>query len=185
MIRTRQWIMDNFMTLAREKPLNKITVAQIVERCGLNRNTFYYYFEDIPSLIEAIFAQQAAALLPEQRDTLSLLDSLDQALAWCQAHREAALHIYHSASRELFQQHLTGLIGDTLNTYARQMKLDAIYDPEALRTVLHFYRCLLLGAVLDWLDQDMRYDLKEETRRLISLAENGALLPPEYPGKTA
>ena len=64
MIRTRQWIMDNFMTLAREKPLNKITVAQIVERCGLNRNTFYYYFEDIPSLIEAIFAQQAAALLP-------------------------------------------------------------------------------------------------------------------------
>ena len=41
MIRTRQWIMDNFMTLAQEKPLNKITVAQIVERCGLNRNTFY------------------------------------------------------------------------------------------------------------------------------------------------
>ena len=113
------------------------------------------------------------------------MDSLDQALAWCQAHREAALHIYHSASRELFQQHLTGLIGDTLNTYARQMKLDAIYDPEALRTVLHFYRCLLLGAVLDWLDQDMRYDLREETRRLISLAENGALLPPEYPGKPA
>ena len=35
MIRTRQWIMDNFMTLAREKLLNKITVAQIVERCGL------------------------------------------------------------------------------------------------------------------------------------------------------
>ena len=114
-----------------------------------------------------------------------LLDSLDQGLVWCQAHREAALHIYHSASRELFQQHLTGLIGDTLNAYARQMKLDAIYDPEALRAVLHFYRCLLLGAVLDWLDQDMRYDLKEETRRLISLAENGALLPPEYSGKPA
>ena len=183
MIRTRQWIMDNFMALAQEKPLNKITVAQIVGRCGLNRNTFYYYFEDIPSLVEAIFAQQAAALLPEQRDTLSLLDSLDQALAWCQKYRQAALHIYHSASRELFQQHLTDLIGNTLDAYARQAGLDGKYEPEALKTVLHFYRCLLLGVTLDWLDHDMRYDLKEEARSLITRAENGALLPSEYSGK--
>ena len=35
MIRTRQWIMDNFMALAQEKPLNKITVAQIVGRLSL------------------------------------------------------------------------------------------------------------------------------------------------------
>ena len=51
---TRQAIMKAFMQLLEERPLNKITVKDIVEVCGINRNTFYYHFEDIPSLIEAI-----------------------------------------------------------------------------------------------------------------------------------
>jgi len=34
-----------------EKPLAKITVREITERCGLNRKTFYYHFEDIYDLL--------------------------------------------------------------------------------------------------------------------------------------
>lgn len=30
--------------LLNEKPLSKITVKDIVEECGINRNSFYYHF---------------------------------------------------------------------------------------------------------------------------------------------
>ena len=54
---TRKSIMESFVRLLDEKPLGKISVKDIVEDCGINRNTFYYRFADIPSLVEAQFTR--------------------------------------------------------------------------------------------------------------------------------
>ena len=35
------------VSLLEERPLDKITVKDITDRCGLTRNTFYYHFQDI------------------------------------------------------------------------------------------------------------------------------------------
>ena len=45
---TKQAIETAFLQLLNEKPLNKISVRDIVEKCGINRNSFYYHFQDIP-----------------------------------------------------------------------------------------------------------------------------------------
>ena len=41
---TKQAIIASFLKLAENVPLEKITVKDIVEDCGVNRKTFYYYF---------------------------------------------------------------------------------------------------------------------------------------------
>ena len=41
---TRKAIMTVFLNLLDERPLSKITVKDIVDACGINRNTFYYHF---------------------------------------------------------------------------------------------------------------------------------------------
>ena len=38
MSRTKSFIVETFIQLLDEKPLTKITVKDIVERCGVNRN---------------------------------------------------------------------------------------------------------------------------------------------------
>lgn len=43
-------IKEAFMHLLNRKPLDKITVKEIVEECGINRNTFYYHYDDIYDL---------------------------------------------------------------------------------------------------------------------------------------
>ena len=60
---TRKAIMDSFMKLVDQRPISKITIKDIVEDCGVNRNTFYYHFADIPALIEAIVHDQAEELI--------------------------------------------------------------------------------------------------------------------------
>ena len=54
MIQTKKIIKDTFWELLEEKPYNKITVQDIVDRCHVNRNTFYYHFQDIRDLVEWI-----------------------------------------------------------------------------------------------------------------------------------
>ena len=54
---TKQAIKMSFMKLLSEQPLNKISVRSIVEECGINRNSFYYHFQDIPALMEEIIVE--------------------------------------------------------------------------------------------------------------------------------
>ena len=49
---TKRMIMDSLMKLLDERPLSKVSIKDIVEDCGINRNTFYYHFSDLPDLIE-------------------------------------------------------------------------------------------------------------------------------------
>ena len=42
MNRTKDAIAAAFFELLTERSLSKITVKDIVDRCGINRNTFYY-----------------------------------------------------------------------------------------------------------------------------------------------
>lgn len=60
---TEKAIKEAFLKLLNENPINKISVRMIVEECGVNRNSFYYHFRDIPSLIEEIVTDAADALI--------------------------------------------------------------------------------------------------------------------------
>ena len=42
---TRKAIKETFITLLEERPISEITVKDIVETCGINRNSFYYHFQ--------------------------------------------------------------------------------------------------------------------------------------------
>ena len=60
---TQNAIKASFLKLLGQRPLNQITVKDIVEDCGVNRNSFYYHFEDLPALLEEIISEQAAVLM--------------------------------------------------------------------------------------------------------------------------
>ena len=56
---TKQAIKASFIKLLNERPLNQITVKDIVEDCGINRNSFYFHFADLPALLEEVIMEQA------------------------------------------------------------------------------------------------------------------------------
>ena len=60
---TQKAIKETFIALLEEHPLSDITVKNIVETCGINRNSFYYHYQDIPALIEEIVKEQAETII--------------------------------------------------------------------------------------------------------------------------
>ena len=87
---TKQAIETAFLQLLNEKPLNKISVRDIVEKCGINRNSFYYHFQDIPSLIAEIITACTDRLI-EEYPTISTLDECcEMAFRYAQPQRRDA-----------------------------------------------------------------------------------------------
>ena len=78
---TKKEIKRSFIKLLNEQPLNQISVRDIVEDCGINRNSFYYHFQDIPALIEEIFIEESENLIkkyPKVDDLDACVDSIFQ-----------------------------------------------------------------------------------------------------------
>ncbi len=57
---TKRALEASLKKLLLQKPLNKITINDITEDCGVNRMTFYYHFKDIYDLVDWIMVEDAA-----------------------------------------------------------------------------------------------------------------------------
>ena len=97
---TRKAIIESFLKLLNERPLNKITIKDIVEDCGINRNSFYYHFEDMSSLVEAIMMEEADKIIDQYGSINSIEECLGVAIDFAVNNKKAVMHIYSSASRE-------------------------------------------------------------------------------------
>lgn len=97
----RSAIMESLLKLLDERPLNKISVKDIVEDCGISRNTFYYYFEDMPSLIEAVVMEEVNRIMEQYSEISSMNECFDAAMQFCVGHRKAVYHLYNSANRNI------------------------------------------------------------------------------------
>mgnify|MGYP003183298716 CR=1 FL=1 len=60
---TKRALEASLKKLLLKKPLNKITINDITEDCGVNRMTFYYHFKDIYDLVDWILVEDAAEAL--------------------------------------------------------------------------------------------------------------------------
>ena len=67
-----------FLEMAARKDVDKITVKDLVEACGISRQTFYYHFRDIVDVLEWTARQGVERLLaqslkaPSPREALKL-----------------------------------------------------------------------------------------------------------------
>lgn len=59
----KRTIAEAFLTLARQKAVDKITVKDLVEECHISRQTFYYHFQDLLEVLEWTFQQMTQQTL--------------------------------------------------------------------------------------------------------------------------
>lgn len=70
---TQRVLKESFLSLLREKPVNKITVKEVCELAELNRATFYTHYSDCFALMENIEQE----LLDDFEKSLRLIDGFD------------------------------------------------------------------------------------------------------------
>lgn len=161
MNRTKSIIMDAFWQLLEEKPYNKISVKDIVDRCDLNRNTFYYHFHDIPELLESSIQKEEDSVIQTYCNFGSPMDCITPLVQSTLKRKKAILHIYRSLQREVFLHSLDRLALHMVTTYIDIVTEELSLPPEDRLLLIRFYKCALIGIFLDWLDNGLSYDLEK------------------------
>jgi AcrR family transcriptional regulator len=79
-IRSKRLIVEALAEVLQEKPLDKITVTDVVARAEINRGTFYAHYADIPDVINHLIHSTFSKIEDVLRIEPSRLHQLPEAL---------------------------------------------------------------------------------------------------------
>ena len=92
-----------------QKPLSKITIADITEACGISRMTFYYHFKDIYDLVEWACMEDAAKALANKKTYDTWQQGFIQIFHAVRENKVFVMNVYRCVSREQVEKYLVPL----------------------------------------------------------------------------
>ena len=170
---TKKAIIASFMHLASKKPLEKITVRDIVDDCGINRNTFYYHFQDIYAVLEEVCLSGTAKMKPELPlgEMLSHLFSvlINYAARYPRAMVHIAASIGQSGAERYFAKGFDGTVFEVLSRETGGNK-----EAADLRAATVFLRHAFIGLFVDWINAGGKIDGERLAARIAVMAQGVA-----------
>ena len=169
---TKKAMIESFLNLLAKKPLEKITVRDIVDDCGINRNTFYYYFQDTYAVVEEV-CRMAEEKIPTEGTLGERLSAYFLVLASvAAAHNRAARNLLASVGRDGVERYLGGTVE---RVCAACLCPAAGSAPAGAQSSLPLValRHAFLGTCVDWFLADKREEapaFAERLRRFFDLA---------------
>ena len=166
---TKNAIKQAFIKLLDERPLKQITVKDIVEECGINRNSFYYHFADIPTLAEEIIMDEVTQII-EKYPTIDSIEICLQALTeFAHQNKRAIFHIYHSVNREMYEHYLWQVSEAVVTAYLDLLLKEHPIAENDRRLISQFYKCVCFGLTTEWIRNGMPDGIEQDLHRICEL----------------
>lgn len=181
---TKALIADAYVALTAQKPIDKITVKDVVEACGITRQTFYYHYQDLLEVIEWIVSRGIDDLIARTIAASSQREAIRVIVSACETQPEFLSRLFNSRRREEAERILfDGIRRYFLEVLRRSPVAPRIRYASDLETALTFYSCAITGVLMENTFQ-RHLDPEILTDQLLRLLK-GELLPHEpAPGDT-
>ena len=140
------------------KSLDKITINELAEDCGISRMTFYYHFKDIYDLIEWAFEEEASRILEGKKDYDTWQQGYLRIFEDLNANKPFIMNVYRSISREKGENYLYRITYDLLIHVINEKAKGMNVRDENKEFLANFYKYAFVGLVLDWIKHDMKDD---------------------------
>lgn len=152
---TKRAIMQSFIELLNEKPFHKITVKDIVEHCGINRNTFYYHFEDIYDLLNKLLEEEIEKSKINKMTYENWQDIALESMKFLIENKKATLHIFNSIGTKELTKYLKTTFYLAFSEYLTPFFKSYGVKDEDQKFLLTFYSNALVGFSLDWIEKGL------------------------------
>ena len=152
---TKKILTECALRLAEKKPINKITVREIVTECDMTRNTFYYHFHDIYDVFKCYLDDRTEELLKQADQNAE--SGMFAFMELCAEHKRVFLNLYKSVGHEAFSKFAMAKLEQFLTLSIEKQYDTTKISPLDLEIICVFYEEAMLGILLRWL-HDRNFD---------------------------
>lgn len=154
-------IATTYQEMVKRRNVDKITVKDLVEECGISRQTFYYHFQDITDVVAWSIQkglQQSLKLSLEAEDSETALQYFVDAT---KENRPIIERLLQSRRREQVEVMVLDAIRTFLEELLRHRKPDLKVNDEDLDLALRFATYGVAGILLDY-----RVSVEDEAKQV-------------------
>jgi probable dihydroxyacetone kinase regulator len=157
---TEKALSNSLRELLTEKPIDKITVGELTERCGISRMTFYYHFADIYDLADWTCRDITQSILEGKKTYETWQEGYLAVFKELIRERNLAMNVYQHMDHDTLAGYLHTvtyhLVRDVVDEEAAASGLNV--SPEDRGAIADFYQYGLVGLVMEWVREGMESD---------------------------
>lgn len=166
---TKRALAKSLKELCQYRNFEKISINDLTNKCGLNRQTFYYHFQDKYDLLQWLYYDELFANI----ENIITFDNWDQCLlkVLVKIHQEKEFYINTiNTNEQYFYQDLFNLAQKCF--YDAITKLDSNYSvsTQEKNFFSEFYAYGISGTVLHWIKTNMKIEPVKLAQKLKKIA---------------
>lgn len=173
-IRTKYAMEDSLKKLLQKKPLDKITISDITDDCGISRMTFYYHFKDIYDLVDWVCLNEVQHALNCLRIFSTWQKGFLEVFKAVQNSKSFFLNVYSCLGLEKIQDYLYNLTYQILIKIVSEKSAGLKITEDDKKFVADYFKFVMVGLVLQWIKTGMKENPEDIVRRL-STTSNGSI----------
>ncbi len=153
---TKHVIAETLGELLDEHTLDEITVKKIVEKCEINRQTFYYHFYDIYDLLEWYLGESIESYLNSK--PLPPNDWKEQErhiFRFFYENRRRVLHAYDQSHRKLYEQFISKMVTPIVERHIHAKEEIKNVPEEKRKFLVKVYVWMSMSLFFEWLEEGM------------------------------
>ncbi len=166
---TKKAIADGFKSLMEKKSFEKITISDITSACGLNRQTFYYHFQDKYDLLNWIFDQEIISPLTENYSISTWSDALLNMLVFFKENAKFYTNALNTSYSNEFKDYLFNATAKLFNDILEQLTNGQLLNADDKRFLSEFMSYGVSGSVIKWILTGMKESPQSIVFRLRNL----------------
>lgn len=166
---TKKAIVESFLQLLGKKPIDKITVRDVVDHCGINRNTFYYYFQDIYAVLEEI-SHNVADSLPSEASLSVALEAFFRGMwSFNAAHPRITRGLLMSLGQDGLERYFAHDMDSVISSCLMRSAGKTEWSQAHLKHVTAFFRHAIFGFCIDFLSLDKTESFEEMLADIVQI----------------
>lgn len=147
---TKNAISAGLKELMKHKSFDKITIADITKQCGLNRQTFYYHFQDKYELINWIYYNEAIATLSKDLTFDNWSDKILEMLTVMKKESYFYENAFKSSGGSEFEKYLLSFTEELFGNIIERLEEGKAISKEAVKFIARFYSFGSVGLAVSW-----------------------------------
>lgn len=159
---TKKALAQSLKELGASKILDKITVADITEHCGVNRQTFYYHFDDKYELLNWIYTQDLFIPLTRDLTFENWGDKLVQLFQYMKQQKSFFMNTIKS-SNNFFAEYTNKIFAELFKKASVELNMYSHLNEKEQDIYARFFAYGLTGVVVDWAMKGMKEDADQLT----------------------
>jgi len=162
---TKEAIEAAFMKLLYEKTFDKVTVKDVVDECGLTRNTFYYYYDDTYDVLDSILQKELGRATAAAAESDVLESVISASVAFATTHPRCVRHLAESSKRQELAAYINRSVAVAYDAYIDRLCSHVRISDEDKKLISDFYRNAFQGIMNEWISGGMREPIDGRLKR--------------------